>query len=100
MGSALGAISAKPIAMFCSRVISTVVVLLSVAACGRSQHAQAPSVPSPVVVPNATAAPSPALSTPKNVSSLPPQSAALALHRAAIVIDTHNDVTQRLVIEG
>ena len=31
---------------------------------------------------------------------MPPQSAALALHRAAVVIDTHNDVTQRMVIEG
>jgi membrane dipeptidase len=32
--------------------------------------------------------------------AVPPTDAAESLHRQAIVIDTHNDVTQRLVVEG
>jgi len=33
-------------------------------------------------------------------NAAPAADSALALHRAAIVVDTHNDVTQRLVVQG
>src|SRR5882724_2095926 len=53
--------------------------------------------PSPATDPaRAPAAPPPAPSASAAVVS---KDAALALHRAAIVIDTHNDVTQRLMIQ-
>lgn len=63
------------------------------AACGSARDASPPLAPPAATPANAA------------VSAAPPpvplsDAAALALHRSAIVIDTHNDVTQRLVIQG
>ncbi len=74
-------------------------MLLTIAGCSRPQEAQAPAAAAPALVPSATAAAAPALPVAESPKA-PPESAAMALHRAAIVIDTHNDVTQRLVVEG
>ncbi len=72
---------------------------LSLAACTRAPEtdaARAPTAPAPA--PSASiASPTPSAAA----ASVPPShEAALALHRSAIVIDTHNDVTQRLVVQG
>jgi membrane dipeptidase len=62
--------------------------------CGTPQRdAAAPPAPAPVSSSAASAATPPA----PGVGSEDP---ADALHRAAIVVDTHSDVTQRLVLEG
>ena len=70
------------------RVITGLIVCLSLVACARAPQAEAVRVPA--------AAPPPAPSASAAVFS---KDAALALHRAAIVIDTHNDVTQRLLVQ-
>jgi membrane dipeptidase len=69
------------------RVITGLILCLSLVACARAPQAEAVRVP---------AAPPPAPSASAAVSS---KDAALALHRSAIVIDTHNDVTQRLIVQ-
>jgi len=96
--SALMPISAMAIAMSRPRVISPVVALLLLVACSRPQEAHTPAAKSPAYD-QSTTVPPPALPTAENLK-LPQENTALALHRAAIVIDTHNDVTQRLVVEG
>jgi membrane dipeptidase len=83
------------------RVIIPIVALLSLVACGRPREADAPAATSsalPAFVASSSASPSalPSAAGPKQ----PEENAALTLHRAAIVIDTHDDVTQRLVLEG
>jgi membrane dipeptidase len=67
------------------RVISRLLASLSLVACSRAPAA----APAPV-----SAAPSASVAAPAHTKE-----AALALHRAAIVIDTHNDVTQRLMVQ-
>jgi len=69
--------------MFKPRVTTGLVVCLSLLACARAPLAdpkRAPVAPAPSATASA-------------------HDAALALHRAAIVIDTHNDVTQRLIMQ-
>jgi len=74
--------------MFRSRVITGVGALSLALACGGSQPVSS----------------SPAIAPAGPVSDTGPgertDDEALALHRSAIVIDTHSDVTQRLVVEG
>lgn len=79
------------------RVIGVVALLLQVA-CSRLHESQVAPATSTDPVLRLTAPPPapPPAESPKPV----PENLAGALHRAALVIDTHNDVTQRLVIEG
>jgi len=77
------------------RVITGLLSALSLVACSRTPpltEARAPAAPSST--PHAAA--------PLAAPSASPGSkqAATALHRAAIVVDTHNDVTQRLMIQN
>src|ERR1017187_4613701 len=67
-----------------------------------------PKAPEPVAAPVASTLPAPASASGASVSPAPSSSAAASdaarlaadeLHRAAIVVDTHNDVTQRLALE-
>ena len=95
--SALLAISAKGIAVSRLRAIRVVALLLPVA-CNRPHDNQPLPAASPVPV-LLVPAPPPAVPTAENLKQAP-ENVALALHRAAVVIDTHNDVTQRLVVEG
>src|SRR5690348_1591778 len=67
-------------------------VCFVVAACGGGRTVSAPPVSAP-------AASAPAVAASASAPS-PADDSALALHRSAIVIDTHNDVTQRLVVQG
>jgi membrane dipeptidase len=61
-----------------SRKVLSLVAVVSIVACrGGSATVRAPTQPAPA-----------------------PAQDSEAIHRAAIVIDTHNDVTQRLVVEG
>ncbi len=74
------------------RVTLHYLACLGVVACGGARDVSAPPVSAP-----AASAPVAAVTA----SSAPPaDDPALALHRSAIVIDTHNDVTQRLVVQG
>jgi membrane dipeptidase len=71
------------------RVITWLVLSLALGACTRAPAADSARAPVASVAPSTNAAGSkPSL-----------KDRALALHRAAIVIDTHNDVTQRLMIQ-
>jgi len=69
-----------------TRVTLELLACLCFAACSGTSRPPTASTP-------ATAGPMPAPGAVKSDASL-------ALHRSAIVIDTHNDVTQRLVVEG
>jgi membrane dipeptidase len=66
-------------------------------ACARAPAADPARAPatSPAAPPATVSAAVPSATT----SAGPSQEAALALHRAAIVVDTHNDVTQRLMVQ-
>ena len=73
------------------RVTLQFLACFCVVGCGGARDVSSPAVaPPPGTASIAPPAPAPVASA----------DAALALHRAAIVIDTHNDVTQRLVVEG
>ena len=80
--------------MYRPRVITGPILFFSLVACARAPQA-GPGRPAAA----ATTAPGPTASA-VAAAGLPSKDAALALHRAAIVVDTHNDVTQRLMIQN
>jgi membrane dipeptidase len=82
------------------RVVTTSWAAL-LAACAAPHASVAPPAPATPAAPSETAAaalPAPA-AAPESPSAAEPETPE-ALHRAAIVVDTHDDVTQRLVLDG
>jgi membrane dipeptidase len=90
-----------------SRKAYALLGLVGIVACGGATSAKPEPAVATAATPVATVAPSSSIATAgaaapaiSSSAAAPAPDAADALHRSAIVIDTHDDVTMRLVTEG